>query len=88
MKENFPVIKSVDLPLVYELEMGDFINKLLKKNVNNRLGHDTIRKIKLHSWIKDMPWGKIKSRAYPSPCNVNVKNLLKIKCNIFLDIPS
>jgi len=72
MKVKFPVIKSTDLSMCYDLEMGDFINKLLKKNVNIRLGHDTIRRIKLHAWIKDMPWGKIKSKNYESPCNTMV----------------
>jgi len=40
--------------------------------VNNRLGHADIRKIKLHAWIKDMPWGKIRRKIFKSPCITRV----------------
>ena len=76
METKSPTILIKELPLQYKLELGDFVNKLLRKNVSNRLGHKSIREIKLHAWIKDMPWGKIKRKFFQSPCMTNVSFLL------------
>lgn len=67
-----PAIMVKELPIMYNLQLGDFINKLLRKNVNHRLGSKGIREIKLHGWIKDIQWSKIRAKTYQSPCHTSI----------------
>ena len=51
-----------DIPENYSLLMGDFINKLLKRNYRERLGNKGIDEIMNHSWLEGVDWEIIESK--------------------------
>ena len=55
MKRDFVLTKK-DLPPGWSIDSADFINKLLKKEQNLRLGSRGIDEIKSHSWLKYFNW--------------------------------
>ena len=55
MKKDFVLTKK-DLPQGWSIDSADFINKLLKKQPNLRLGSRGIDEIKSHSWLKYFNW--------------------------------
>ena len=60
-------IKNNEIPKGWSLEFADFVNKLLEKNEENRLGYKGINELKQHLWLKYYPWNLIKNKALPSP---------------------
>ena len=43
-------------PLNWSDEAISFINSLIQRKKENRLGHNGIHELKNHSWFKDMDW--------------------------------
>ena len=37
----------------------DFVNKLLKRNKESRLGFNGIEELKKHDWLKSINWRKL-----------------------------
>jgi serine/threonine protein kinase len=60
-------IKEPDLPVGWSTDVIDFINKLLQRKPENRLGNNGIHEIKGHSWLKDVKWNQILSKEVISP---------------------
>ena len=49
-------IKKNEIPKGYSTEFADFINKLLIKNPENRLGFKGISELKFHPWLRYYDW--------------------------------
>ena len=60
-------IKVEDLNENWTKESADFINKLLIREPENRLGYKSINELKEHPWLKYYPWNLIKVKKLPSP---------------------
>ena len=59
MASEFIQIKNNEIPKGWSVEFVDFINKLLEKNEENRLGYKNINEIKCHQWLKYTDWKNI-----------------------------
>ena len=59
MASEFVQIKNNEIPKGWSVEFVDFINKLLEKNEENRLGYKNINEIKCHQWFKYTDWKNI-----------------------------
>ena len=60
-------IKEEEIPEDWTKESVDFINKLLVRKRENRLGFNGIKEVKEHPWIKYYPWEMILDKTLPSP---------------------
>ena len=69
-------------------ELVDFINKLLKRKLNERLGSKGINEIIQHSWLKGLDWDTIEAKLfhekeiYFSPSSGDNFNYLKVNNKI------
>ena len=61
------VIKNEEIEEGWTKESVDFINKLLVRKKENRLGFKGINEVKEHPWIKYYPWNMIVDKTLPSP---------------------
>ena len=46
---------------------ADFINRLLQRNPNKRLGYQNISEIKEHPWMKDIDWDYLNKKELEAP---------------------
>ena len=46
---------------------ADFINRLLQRNPNKRLGYQNISEIKEHPWMKDIDWELLNNKELKAP---------------------
>ena len=60
-------IKIEDINESWSKESADFINKLLMRKPEQRLGYRGINELKEHSWLKYYPWLLIIDNSFPSP---------------------
>ena len=60
-------IKPQDINENWSKESADFINKLLIREPEKRLGYKNIKELKEHPWLKYYPWSLIKDKKLPSP---------------------
>ena len=60
-------IKIEDINESWSKESADFINKLLIRKPEQRLGFRGINELKEHPWLKYYPWLLIKDKTLPSP---------------------
>lgn len=67
MSKHSASIKKDSIPEGWSIQSADFVNKLLHRNPNNRLGSNSISEIKNHPWLKDFPWEKLEKRQLVSP---------------------
>ena len=72
-------IKKSDLPEEWSLESADFVNKLIQKQPENRLGANGLEEIIQHPWINDLPWQKIRDRLLVSPFKPKIQGFGKLK---------
>ena len=56
MENEFVQIKESEIPKGWSTDFADFINKLLEKNEENRLGFKGIQELKCHQWLKYYDW--------------------------------
>ena len=59
--KNIKLTKQ-NIPENYSIIMADFINKLLKRNMRERLGHKSIEEIINHPWLEGVSWEIIESK--------------------------
>ena len=59
MASEFVQIKSDEVIKGWSPEFIDFVNKLLDKNAENRLGYKGINELKCHPWLKLSNWKNI-----------------------------
>lgn len=56
MASEFIQIKDEELPEGWSVEFAQFVNKLLEKKEENRLGYNGIEELKNHPWLKYYNW--------------------------------
>jgi serine/threonine protein kinase len=52
-------IKKNEIPDDWSMEAADFINRMIQRKPNNRLGVNGPEEVKDHPWLKDFPWNKL-----------------------------
>jgi len=52
-------IKKNEIPDGWSIESADFINRMIQRKPNNRLGVNGPEEVKNHPWLKDFPWTKL-----------------------------
>ena len=57
----------MELPDGWGIESADFINRLIKRKQNERLGHGGDSEVKNHLWFKGFSWDKLYRRELQSP---------------------
>ena len=69
-------IKKSDLNsnLFFDFSICNFVNLLLKRKPNLRLGYNGIFEIKEHDFLKDINWKKIEKKEIKSPFHINENN--------------
>ncbi|CAD8140876.1 unnamed protein product [Paramecium pentaurelia] len=60
-------IKRSQLPIGWTIEAGDFINQLIQRKPENRLGTQSPEDVKNHRWFKNFDWKKLQSKIMVSP---------------------
>lgn len=60
-------IKKDEIPEEWSLEAADFVNRLLQRKPNNRLGVNGPLEVKNHVWLKTFPWEKLKKGEFMPP---------------------
>ena len=48
-------------------ECFDFINKIMRRRPDSRLGHDGIQSIKTHPWLNGYDWNRLREKKIESP---------------------
>ena len=62
-------LEENNIPKHFSIEVADFINRLLKRKNNQRLGSRGIDEIKNHEWLGDVDWQGIEEK------NIDLTNL-------------
>ena len=77
-----------EIPYTWSIEAADFINKLLKRKPNKRLGYNGINELKSHIWMRDINWNALKRKELVAPFipNPNRENFDKKYCEKFEDV--
>ena len=60
-------LKFEDISEGWSKESADFINKLLIRKPENRIGFKGINELKVHTWLKYYPWEMLYNKNLPSP---------------------
>jgi serine/threonine protein kinase len=60
-------LKRSDVPEGWSLESADFINKLLQRKTEFRLGANGIHEVKNHSWLRSFPWIDLMEQRLKAP---------------------
>jgi len=60
-------VKKSELPEEWSFDAADFINRLIQRRTENRLGYFGFYQIKSHPWLKDFPWQKISDKTLDAP---------------------
>ena len=60
-------VSITELPIGWSYEAADFVNRLIQRKPANRLGHNGIREIKSHPWLKDFPWKSLYDKMLDAP---------------------
>ena len=60
-------LKNEDIAEGWSKESANFINKLLIRKPENRIGYKGIKELKIHSWLKYYPWDMLYKKTLPSP---------------------
>jgi len=66
MARQVKLVKS-QVPAGWSLEAVDFINKLLVRSPEERLGFSGPQEIKNHNWLRDFPWKLLLEKKIDSP---------------------
>jgi serine/threonine protein kinase len=67
IKNNYEIINNIIEGENWSKESINFINKLLKRNPEERLGYKGISELKQHLWLKYYPWNLMQNKILPSP---------------------
>jgi len=60
-------LKRSDIPKGWSFEAADFINKLIQRKPENRLGFGGPQEVKNHAWLSDFPWKKLFEKTLEAP---------------------
>lgn len=61
------VIKQDEVPDFWSEESVDFINRLLVRKPEKRLGYKSIEELKQHPWLKHFPWKMLLEKKIEAP---------------------
>lgn len=61
------MIRKEDLQHGWSAESADFINRLLMRKPELRLGAKGVKELKEHSWLKYYPWDELMNKTLPAP---------------------
>lgn len=56
-----------DIPEDWSCEAADFINRLIKRKPESRLGSGGIDELKSHPWLHGLNWDKLRGKDIDSP---------------------
>ncbi|KAL4475194.1 hypothetical protein ABPG72_018851 [Tetrahymena utriculariae] len=73
--KNSPVIFENDKNKKVSNNFKDIVNKLLKKNQNERLGTASVEEIKNHPWFDKIDWVALSNQTIPAPFIPAVKKV-------------
>ncbi|CAD8048856.1 unnamed protein product [Paramecium primaurelia] len=60
-------LKRSELPIEWSIEAGDFVNRLIKLNAEDRLGTNDPQEVMNHPWFKNFDWNKLISKQMNPP---------------------
>ena len=60
-------IKKKDDPLDWSEEAVDFVNQLIQRKPQNRLGTNGPEEVMAHPWFKDVSWERLRRKLVPAP---------------------
>jgi serine/threonine protein kinase len=60
-------IKRNDIPRGWSIEAADFINKMIQRKPQNRLGNGGAHEVKNHPWLKDFAWDDLTHKRIRAP---------------------
>ncbi|CAD8133768.1 unnamed protein product [Paramecium octaurelia] len=60
-------IRKSEVPDDWSLDAVDFINQLLQRKPQNRLGYSGSQEIKDHPWFAQFPWDKLQNKTLTPP---------------------
>lgn len=60
-------IRMHEIPPGWSVEAADFINRLIQRKPNHRLGYNGSDEIKNHPWLQDFDWDALYERRLPAP---------------------
>mmetsp|Transcript_16695 Transcript_16695/g.14575 ORF Transcript_16695/g.14575 Transcript_16695/m.14575 type:complete len:120 (+) Transcript_16695:541-900(+) len=60
-------VKKSELPENYSFKLADFIDRLLQRDPENRLGYENYYQIQTHKWIKNFSWDRIQNKVMEAP---------------------
>jgi len=60
-------VKKSELPEDWSFDAADFINRIIQRRTENRLGLFGFSQLKSHPWLKDFPWQKILDKTLEPP---------------------
>ncbi len=55
-------LNEEDIPETWDMNAMDFINKLLIRKPQKRLGYNGVKELKSHPWMKEIDWEKLKMK--------------------------
>ena len=67
IKNNYENVSNINEGENWSKESIDFINKLLIRNPEERLGFKGIQELKEHLWLKYYPWNLMYNKVLPPP---------------------
>ena len=67
IKNNYENVENINEGENWSKESIDFINKLLIRNPEERLGFGGVQDLKQHLWLKYYPWNLMYNKALPPP---------------------
>lgn len=70
-------IKKHEIPEGWSLESADFINRLIQRKPTNRLGFNGALELMNHGWLKNYPWGKLRTKILTSQDKIKLYKLDK-----------
>lgn len=60
-------INLEDVPYGWSRDSADFINKLLIRNPQNRLGYNSGEEVRRHPWLKSVEWARLFRKEMKAP---------------------
>ena len=71
-------IKPSEVPEGWSDQGVDFINKMIQRVPEKRLGYKGIQEVKDHMWLAQFPWKKFQDKKLKSPFKPAVEENIKL----------
>ena len=60
-------LKRSEVPEKWSYEAVDFVNKLIQRKPQQRLGSNGVNEVKQHPWLRELNWKKLLDKEIDSP---------------------